>query len=196
MAALAAAILLSLQPLQIVDAGFALTFGATLGIIVGMSRMRALARLPLWARPAAALFAASVCAEIALLPVSAFVFSRVTFAGLVANFAAIPLMTVVQIGGMAAVALAWAREAGWRAGWIVHQAAEGLVGSAALVDIAPWLTRRLAPPSPWVMAGYYVALVAALMLRRRAGRNSAGSVRVLDRLSPRRSGLRTAARCA
>ena len=38
------------------------------------------------------MLAASAAAEAALLPVGAFVFSRVTFAGLVLNFAAIPLM--------------------------------------------------------------------------------------------------------
>ena len=37
-AALTAAILFCADPLQVVDAGFALTFGATLGILVGMSK--------------------------------------------------------------------------------------------------------------------------------------------------------------
>ena len=37
-AALTAVVLFSLTPLQAVDAGFALTFGATLGILVGMAR--------------------------------------------------------------------------------------------------------------------------------------------------------------
>lgn len=167
-AALTAAILFCIRPLDISDAGFALTFGATLGIIVGMSRLGVATRLPPWARPAAALLAASLCAEIALLPVGPFVFSRVTFAGLIANFAAIPLMTIVQVGSMASLALAWAPEAALRAGWVVHQAADALVGSAAIVDLAPWLTWRLAPPPAWVVAGYYVALVAALASRRRA----------------------------
>ena len=39
-AALTAAILFCADPLQVVDAGFALTFGATLGILVGMSKAR------------------------------------------------------------------------------------------------------------------------------------------------------------
>ena len=56
-----------------------------------------------WLRAPAALLRCVACAEIALLPIGAFVFSRVTFAGLIVNFAAIPLMTVVQIAGMAAV---------------------------------------------------------------------------------------------
>ena len=47
-----------------------------------------------------AMLAATVCAELALAPVAATLFGRVTFAGLVLNFAAIPLMSVVQIGGL------------------------------------------------------------------------------------------------
>jgi len=166
-ASLTAALLFCCQPLQIVDAGFALTFGATLGIIIGMSGFAGIAALPWWLRPAAALFAASLCAEIALLPVGAFVFSRVTFAGLLVNFAAIPLMALVQIAGMITFALAApAPDMALWVGWIAHWAVEGLVGSARLVDVMPWLTRRLAPPSLWIVAGYYVALVAALASRR------------------------------
>ena len=159
-AALTAAILFCADPLQVVNTGFALTFGATLGILVGMSKLAD--RLPAspWLRAPAALLVASVCAEIALLPISAFVFSRVTFAGPIVNFAAIPFMTVVQIAGMAAVGFTWLVPdlARW-AGWSAHMAVEGLIGSAALVDIFPWLTRRLAPPSPWVIAMYYAALI-------------------------------------
>ena len=119
-----------------------------------------------WLRAPAALLVASACAEIALLPVSAFVFSRVTFAGLIVNFAAIPLMTVVQIAGMAAVGLTWLSPelARW-AGWIAHVAVEGLIGSAALVDLFPWLTRRLAPPPLWVMAVYYASLIVVVGAR-------------------------------
>lgn len=162
-AALTAAILFCVDPLQVVDAGFALTFGATLGILVGMSKLADALPASRWLRAPAVLLIASACAEIALLPVSAFVFSRVTVAGLVVNFAAIPLMTVVQIAGMAAVGLTWLSSdlARW-AGWIAHGAVEGLIGSAALVDLFPWLTRRLAPPSLWVIAIYYAALIAVV----------------------------------
>ena len=166
-AALAAALLVYLDPLQIVDAGFALTFGATLAIIIGTSRLAVVLAMPRWFQPVAALLAASVCAEVALLPVSAVVFSRVTFAGLLVNFAAIPFMTVVQIAGMAAVALsAWTPEIARSAGWVAHAAVEGLIGSARLVDLMPWLTRRLPPPSLWIVAVYYAALVTALASRR------------------------------
>ena len=159
-AALTAATLFCLEPLQVVDAGFALTFGATLGILVGMSRLADLFPASPWLRAPAALLMASVCAEIALLPISAFVFSRVTFAGLIVNFAAIPLMTLVQIFGMAVVALApVSTELARASGWTAHVAVEGLIGSAALVDVLPWLSRRLAPPPLWMMATYYGSLI-------------------------------------
>ena len=159
-AVVTAAIIFCAEPLQVVDAGFALTFGATLGILVGMSETAGLFPASAWLRAPAALFVASVCAEIALMPVSAFVFSRVTFAGLAVNFVAIPLMTLVQVAGMAAVAMTWvSTELAKGAGWIAHMAVEGLIGSAALVDVFPWLTRRLAPPSLWVIAAYYTSLI-------------------------------------
>jgi competence protein ComEC len=159
-AALTAAILFCADPVQVVDAGFALTFGATLGILVGMSKLADMLPASPWLRVPAALLVASACAELALLPIGAFVFSRVTFAGLIVNFAAVPLMTMAQIAGMAAVGLSWlsAEPARWT-GWVAHLAVEGLIGSAALVDIFPWLTRRLAPPSLWVMAVYYASLI-------------------------------------
>jgi competence protein ComEC len=167
-AALTMVVVLCVDPLQIVDAGFALTFGATLAIIIGVPMLSAAIAVPQRLRPVAALFAASLCAEIVLLPVSAVVFSRITFAGLLVNFAAIPLMSVVQIAGMIAVGFAACVPdiARWT-GWVAHCAVEGLIGSAGVVDVAPWLTRRL-PPPPLVIVGiYYGALVAALASRRR-----------------------------
>ena len=162
-AALTAGVLFCAYPLQVVDAGFALTFGATLGILGGMVTLSN--RLPAarWARAPAALLVASACVETVLLPVSAYVFSRITVAGLIVNFAAIPSMTVVQIAGMAAVGLTWVSPeiARW-CGWIAHLAVESLIGSAAVVDLLPWLTRRLAPPSMWVIALYYAALIAVV----------------------------------
>ncbi len=161
--ALTGAMLFCGDPLQVADAGFVLTFGATLGILVGMSKLADVLPASPWLRPPAALLIASACAEIALLPIGAFVFSRVTFAGLIVNFAAIPLMAVVQIAGMAAVGFNWLVPdlARWT-GWIAHMAVEGLVGSAALVDVFPWLTRRLAPPPPVVIAMYYASLAGAV----------------------------------
>jgi competence protein ComEC len=166
--AVACAVILVATPLAIADAGFALTFGATMGILVvsALVRERFLA-LPRWVRPPAALLAASVAAELALFPVAARAFSRVTFAGLLLNFAAIPLMSVAQIAGLATLSLARAAPAlASVAGWLAHLGADGLVRSAALVDVAPWLTWRLPPPTAPALAAYYLGWCAWLWLRR------------------------------
>ena len=65
-----------------------------------------------------AVIAASVCVELALAPIGAFVFQRVTVAGLLLNVIALPAMTAVQIGAMAVVLAdcsGWVglRPAGW-----------------------------------------------------------------------------------
>ena len=167
-AALSAGLLFCVAPLEVVDASFALTFGATLGLIVGMPRLTRPDWMPGWIFAGVALLGASVCAEVALLPIGAFVFSRVTAAGLLLNFAAIPLMTVVQIGGMIAVALDHlsGRAARW-VGFVAHLGVRGLLASASLVELAPWVARRVPPPSLFLMCGYYASLILALMLSGR-----------------------------
>ncbi len=160
--ALSAICLVAAAPLALTDTGFLLTFGATLGILVGVPRILGALRLPPegWARRAlwapAGLLAASVCAELALLPVAASAFSRVTAAGLILNFVAIPLMTVTQIAGLLAVAASGVSAAAAAAcGHIAHLATSGIVASAHLVDLLPQLARRVPPPGPLLTIGYY-----------------------------------------
>jgi competence protein ComEC len=172
--AVAAVALVALSPVAVFDAGFLLSFGATLGILLGAARLVAwlVARLN-WERAGigsaiaiaiASLLVATVTAEVALIPVSAVVFSRVTFAGLALNFAAIPLMAVVQAAAMATLAAAYIAPAvGWTAGYVTHIGASWLIRSAGLVDMAPWLARDVAPPSWPLVAAYYTCCAGCLM---------------------------------
>ena len=76
------------------DPGFLLSFGATFGILTAVPRLlESLRHLPRGLRLAAGVLAATVAAEMVLLPIGAAIFSRVTVNGLLLNFAAIPLMT-------------------------------------------------------------------------------------------------------
>ena len=100
--AFVAACLVATQPLSVVDPAFVLTFGATLAILVVMPIV-ANRRFPRAVAPIVTMLAASVATEAMLFPVGALIFSRVTFAGLVLNFVAIPLMGVAQVAGMALV---------------------------------------------------------------------------------------------
>jgi competence protein ComEC len=165
--AVAVALLLCASPLAPTDPGFLLTFGATIAILAAMPavarRTRGMSGL---VRAALALLGASMAAELALLPIAALHFNRVTLAGLLLNFAAVPLMGVVQIGGMAAAAMT-AIEPAWAAaaGWLPHQAARALVGSSALMHWAPWLSWRVPSPPLVLLVTYYTALIAAMAWR-------------------------------
>jgi competence protein ComEC len=165
--ALVAGILLAIDPLSIVDPAFLLTFGATVAIIV-MSAEVTMRKLPRMGASLVGMFVASVAAEAALLPVSATIFSRVTFAGLALNFLAIPLMAVAQIAGMVIVPLFVASERlAAIVGWFAYLGAEGLVRTADLVSYAPFVTWRVAPPNLVVSALYYLAGLSAWYLWRR-----------------------------
>jgi competence protein ComEC len=174
--AVAAAIAIGVRPATTLDGGFLLSFGATAGIILGVPvlvrRKPAPGKRPFRravaesCRAVTGIAAATLCAEIVLLPVSASLFSRVTAAGLVLNFAAIPLMTAVQCGSMALLAIAPAWTAAADAlGHTVHWSAWALVESSSLVDLFPWASRDVPPPALWVSALYYLACTAVLFWR-------------------------------
>jgi len=103
--------------------------------------------------------AATATAEIALAPIGAALFGRVTAAGLLLNLVAIPLMTIVQAASLITLAV-WPVQSSTAAhvGYAVHLAATGLIDSARLVDFAPWISREVAPPAWGVVGAYYVAL--------------------------------------
>ena len=166
--ALTAAAVLIAAPLSIADVGLWLTFGATAAIIVGASRVRL--PQPGWLTVPAALVLASMCAELVLMPIGAFVFQRVTLAGLVVNLAAVPCMAVVQVAAMItagadAAGLEWIARA---AGWITHAGVRGLIESAVVVDAVPWLTWRVPSPPLLLVAVYYALLLIWVVLCSRA----------------------------
>ena len=180
--ALAAACLLGMAPLSIVDAGFLLTFGATLGILLGVPRLVAAIRpwvaterrVGAWlVMPALMLLCATICAELALFPIAATAFSRISVAGLALNFVAIPLMTVTQVAGTVTAVLGTIEtDLGLMKvpGYVAHLAATGIVESARLVDLAPWLARRVPAPAIPVVAIYYASWLCWLWRPRRAAR--------------------------
>ena len=184
--ALSAIGLVAVDPLTLGDPGFLLTYGATLGILVGVPRVlpavqtRCESLGPLGTRvlvPLAGLFVATVCAELVLLPVAAFVFSRVTAAGLVLNFVAVPLMTVTQIAGMAVLGAAMiSTPLAAACGYVAHLATVGITASAHLVDVVPQLAQRVPPPGPVTTCAYYAGWMLVLLPGRRRRMTSAGGL--------------------
>ena len=169
-------------PLSLLDPGFVLSYAATLAIVVAAERFipapERAPSVPPWRRTlhvllvaARALGVATLCAEIALAPIGARLFGRISLAGLVLNFAAIPLMSLIQIAGLAAV-LCDVVSAGAASvcGWIAHHATRALVGSAGLVDIAPWLVLDVPPPSLGTIAAWYAGWVLVIGALTSGGR--------------------------
>jgi competence protein ComEC len=172
----AAAFMIVISPLDVSDAGFVLTFGATLALLQGARAGIRLTGRPKWLSWLVATLVASLAIEVALLPVSASLFSRVTGAGLVLNLAAVPLMGIVQIAALiTAIAHNMASIAA-PAGWIAHVAAKALVDSANLTALAPWSTARVPPPGALLVAAYYAALAVMCLGRRYAHRAIAACV--------------------
>ena len=174
--ACAALVIVAAHPLDVRDAGFLLTFGAAAALIEGARRVGANATGPGAWRWLLASLAASAAAELALLPISAATFSRVTAAGLLLNLGAVPLMVVVQVSGMAVAAFDRIDTFAAPAGWVAHWATAALLESARLVDIAPWLSVRVPPPHIALIACYYGGLTASLLAR---GRRRVAAVAVL-----------------
>jgi len=173
--AFVAACLVATQPLSVADPAFVLTFGATLAILVVMPIV-AERRFPGVVAAMVTMLLASVATEAMLFPVGALIFSRVTFAGVVLNFVAIPLMGVAQVAGMALVpaALMSAPLAG-AIGYIAHVGAAGLVESAELVRFMSVLTYRVAAPSWHVVGLYYLGLAVGWTMWRRRVKFSGSS---------------------
>jgi competence protein ComEC len=194
--AVAGGLLACVHPLDVRNAGFILTFGAT-GALLEVARQMSMMRtgpsstMPrgpssIMRRGSSSIMrrgpsgprspvmawlttsvAASAAVEIVLLPVMAITFARVTVAGLLLNLAAVPLMAVVQLAGLAIVCADTVDLVARPAAWFAHLGAAGIVESARLVDVAPWLTRRVPPPSIVVVIAYYSGLAALLLPDRR-----------------------------
>ena len=167
-------------PVSVLDPAFLLSFGATAGIVLGVPRVTSgLSRKPReqdthsdvvasgFSRKIlsalAVMFAATVCAELAIAPIAASFFSRLTAAGLVVNFAAIPLMALVQSASLLLLAVStFSLPATGAAAFVVHLSAAGLLQSSRFVDLAPWLARDVPAPAWWLCCLYYLAGVCVL----------------------------------
>jgi competence protein ComEC len=193
--AVAAALMMVVDPLDVRDAGFILTFGATAALVEGAG---ALSRYRPDRRPGGggpvhrslggggpvhrslgvggwvlASVVASLAVEAALMPAAASLFSRVTFTGVGLNLLAVPLMAVVQVAGIVVVLLDTLGASAAVAGWCAHMAASSIVSSAGFVDVVPWLSARVPPPAPGWICVYYGSLLTVWFGRHTVARHLA-----------------------
>ena len=147
--AIAALIVLVLEPESLVEPGFQMSFGATVALIMAFQPWASVQRhVPSLLRPVAMLVLSSAAAGFATAPIAAAHFNRIAEYGLVANFFAVPVMgtLVMPMGviagllaplGLAAPAL-WLMEQGTAFILMVAAWVAGLEGSVFAVPTPPW----------------------------------------------------------
>ncbi len=165
---LSAFLLLLANPFSLFDAGFELTYAATLAIILFAPPLfRRLPHLPL---KVSEMTAMSFAATLGVLPIIAASFNRVTFASLILNYTAIPLVGLVMGAGYGFLPLVVA------APGLAHAPAAALgflvrlfFAISRLLDGVAFLSYRVPTPRGWVVAGYYASLGLVLLRPRFRG---------------------------
>ncbi len=169
---LSALVLLLANPFHLFDAGFQLTYAATVSIILFAPRiLKRLPRLPLGASE---LTAMSVAALLGVIPIMAADFNRVTFSSLFLNYAAVPLVALIM--GLGYVFLPLAIVLPFTAApfaAVLDFLVRVFERVAHLLDGAPVLSYRLPTPHGWTVAGYAAALLFLLAPRKVRGQRAA-----------------------
>jgi competence protein ComEC len=158
---LSAFVILLDNPFQIFDMGFVLTYAATLFILLFFKPLsRKLPRLPLKISDTLAM---SLSAQAGVLPLVASSFHRVTFSGLLLNFLAIPIATILLAAGYLFLPLTFLGGSVVSAGAaILRLLTDAFLWSTRLLEGRPGLSFRVPAPPLWVCAGYWIALLLFL----------------------------------
>ena len=158
--AAAVMLLLCLNPLDLFDAGFQLSFAATAAIVLwGVPAQQALPPQPLLQGVAGAL-GITVVVQLLALPMVLWYFNGVSLLSPVANLLLVPSSFLLQLGGMALVAVGWLAEPAARVGSLVDWYGQQYLGAVQGLARTP-LTLAATTPPLWLQ-GLYAALVLAL----------------------------------
>ena len=163
---LAAVVVAVFAPGEVYSLGFQLSFGATLGIILFHRRYRTgLSFLP---SRIADFFAATIAAQVAVMPIILARLGELNLAGYAANILVVPLITCVLITSLAAQTVFAVAGCGLSVGHAVNY----------MNDCASWIVEQIAglgghfvvnePTPALVIAGclFYVSLLPVPRLRR------------------------------
>jgi competence protein ComEC len=168
--------LLALAPESLHDPGLQLSFAATAGLL-HLTPAGVAALAPLLPRPLAAGLAASLAAQLAVVPLAVLHWSQLSLAGVVSNLVVVPLAAALSVLGVAALLLATVSDT---LAHLVFQCAWGLL------LVLRWTVRAAASlpgamvPVPAPPAAAVAAALGALVLwplaRGRRGRVAAAAL--------------------
>ena len=159
---ISAFILLCLNPFSLFDAGFQMTFAATLSIVLFFPRfIKFLPKTPL---RLSEIFTLSVTSQIGVLPIMAGTFNRITFSSLILNYAALPLVAGLMICGYIFLLFSFLSTA--VANYLVlaiNFLAEALNFISHLFDRISFLSFRIPNPGAITVVGYVLCLLLLLL---------------------------------
>ncbi|MBI2875020.1 MAG: DNA internalization-related competence protein ComEC/Rec2 [Firmicutes bacterium] len=169
--ALAALVLLALNPLMILSPGFQLSFAATLGILSAAPALLELVSqrrtLPGWIT---ALLSTSLAAQLYTLPLLAYHFHFISLVALPANLAALPPVGFALGGGMVlAPVSALVPAAGRILFWPVDLVLRYLLAVAGFFGGVGWAALPVVFPSGWLLLPSYLPLAMPSLSPLRRG---------------------------
>ncbi len=197
--AMAATLILLLRPEALVQAGFQMSFAATIALVAvfrWLSTERAwLNGVPRWAWPAISVVLCSVVAGVATAPVAAASFNRLAEYGLIANLLAVPLMGLVVMPSavLAALLTPFGLQGlglavmGPAIDWILRVSAgvSALDGAVLpVVQPAPWVLPVMALGALWLIIWQGLARWAGISVIALAAWNWAETPRPLLLIAP------------
>jgi competence protein ComEC len=163
--AMAATFILLTRPESVSEAGFQMSFAATVALVAAFTGLRALGPLPLprWPVPAAVTVISSLVAGLATAPFAAASFNRIASYGLAANLATVPLMgvTVMPLGVVALLLGPFGLE--WLPLWLMDWPLRWILWVAHLAETTPGALRAVPTPPDAVipllsLGGLFVAI--------------------------------------
>lgn len=169
--AMAAVVLLTLQPEGVVEPGFQMSFAATVALVAGFgafSRLVPPGRMPGWLRPLVALVLSSVLAGFASAPFAAAHFNRFTDYGLVANVLASPLMGLMVMPAAVMAAVLAPVGLGAPALWLLDLGTGWILAIARMVAGWDGAVTMIAAPAPWGLPVLALGGCTLVLMRGRA----------------------------
>jgi len=169
MLALAAALMLGLDPQLVEDPGFQLSFLGTAGILLLAAPIAS--RVPgprLIAEP----FAVTVAAQLATAPIMAGTFGVISIAGPIANALVLPLLpAMIVVGGAGAILSALNPALGWALLQLTGLGTSAITSLARLLSAIPGAAIQVGNwPAAWTVAegvGMVTGLITLAVMTRR-----------------------------
>jgi len=153
--AIAALIVLVLQPESLLQPGFQMSFAATVALVAAFGGLRDLPedrwRLPGWLRPVASVALASAVAGAATAPYGAAAFNKLSGYGLLANMLVEPVMALVVMPGAVIAAVASVIGLADPVLWVMVQGARWILAVSDFVAGLGGAVAGVVAPSPVVI---------------------------------------------